>query len=247
MPAIQEALDRMDSLLLAWDGRRDYRSVFARSYRTITARMKEAVERREFEDNDWMEALDVQFAQEYFDAVEAYETGQGSLPACWRLSFDLAVRKRTTVAQDLLLGMNAHIVHDLAIALSKVGLGPAEREARRRDHDRVNEVLAGMIDAVQEDLGRRYSLILRYLDRFTGHDDELLTDRGIRAARSDAWRFAIELADAPSEAAAARVRARIDERASALAHLLGASSSALSGPVLLVRRLDGALASLLCR
>lgn len=245
MPSIGDAIDRMDSLLSRWEPERDYRAVFVRSYRAITARMKQAVENREFEDNDWMEQLDVQFAQEYFDALEAYESGEGTAPDCWNLAFDLAVDRRTTVLQDLLLGMNAHILHDLPIALVKMGLAPADRELRRRDHDKVNIVLGGMIDTVQRDLSKRYSLVLGLLDRLTGRGDEILTDNGIRLARADAWRSSLTLVEAPNGATRAALRADLDRNASATARLVGSSTSFLARLVPPFRRADRALAAFL--
>ncbi len=247
MAGIQQAVDRMDSLMADWEAQRDNRAVFVCSYRAITARLKQAVDDAEFEDNEWMEALDVQFAQEYFDAVEAWESGEGHLPECWRLAFELSERGRTTVTQDLLLGMNAHISHDLAIALAKVGIGSAERESRKRDHDRVNELLAAMIDTVQDEVARRYSAILRLLDGIIGRDDEKLTDGGIRAARADAWACAVELVDASDAAESERLRRRLEERASEAAGLLGVAPSRFVRLWQPVRRWDRRLASYLRR
>lgn len=245
MSSIGDAIDRMDSLLSLWEPERDYRAVFVRSYRAITERMGQAVENEEFEDNGWMEELDVQFADEYFDALEAYESGERNRPECWTLAFDLAVEKRTTVLQDLLLGMNAHILHDLPIALFKMGLEPAERQQRHRDHDKVNNVLGGMIDTVQRDVSNRYSVALRILDRLTGRGDELLTDKGIRLARADAWSAAQALAEAPDGTTRAALRADLDRNASATARLVEASTTILSKLVPPIRRADQVLAGLL--
>jgi hypothetical protein len=242
MTTIREVVQHLDELQAQWDAVGDYRGVFVRSYRAITLSMQMAVENEEFEDNAWMERLDVQFAREFFDALEAYEQ-DGAVPRCWRLAFDLAIARRTSVLQDLLLGMNAHIVRDLAVALDKVGIGNgAQRESRRRDHDRVNEVLNGMIDDIQRDVSRHYSLALWLFDRIGGRRDEILTDKGIRASRSDAWRGAVNLADAPTAEIRQSLLGLLDSKASAAAELLATPSSLWGRVMPRIRGTDRALA-----
>jgi hypothetical protein len=123
MSAIRQALERMDGLLQGWDAAGDYRGVFLRAYRDITARLDQAIDAGEFKDNPWMERLDLAFAEEYFAALRAYDSGPGPLARCWRLAFDANRGRQTSALQDLLLGMNAHIRHDLPIAIDKVGMG----------------------------------------------------------------------------------------------------------------------------
>ncbi len=189
----------MDALLARWEPHGDYRAVFVRSYRIITIEMQRAIGADEFEDSNWMGRLDIVFAQEYFDAVEAYESGEGQVLECWKLAFDLARERRGTVLQDLTLGMVAHIVHDLPIALFKVGIPPGHRQSRRRDHEVANDILGRSIDEVQTEVSSHYSFVLGFLDRLTGDIDEILTDTGIRAARDRAWMRAVALADAPNQ------------------------------------------------
>jgi hypothetical protein len=247
MSAIRQVVEKMDRLISGWDAAGDYRSVFVRSYRAITVRMERAVNDREFEDNPWMEALDVRFAQEYFDALDAVEAGRAGLPACWKVAFDLARDRRTLVIQDLLLGMNAHILHDLPLTLFKAGLAPQERALRQRDHERVNEVLKGMIDDVQRDISRHYSVALGFLDRGASFKDEILTDAGIRVARAKAWTTALALADAPDAAARAALLGDCDRAIAASASLLVPPRSWLSGLVPRFRKWDRALATALRR
>lgn len=201
MPAatIREVFDQMDALLARWEPHGDYRAVFVRSYRVITIEIQRAIAAGEFEDPDWMTRLDIIFAQEYFDALEAYELGAAQLPGCWELVFDLAREKRSTALQDLTLGMIAHIVHDLPIALYKTGIEPGHRQSRRRDHEVANEILGRSIGEVQAEISSHYSFMLGFLDRLAGDLDEILTDAGIRAARDRAWARAVALTDAPNQ------------------------------------------------
>ncbi len=217
---IQEVIDQMDALLARWEPRGDYLAVFVRSYRIITIEMQRAIAAGEFEDPNWMERLDIIFAQEYFDAVEAYELGEGRIPGCWNLTFDLAREKRGTVLQDLTLGMVAHIVHDLPIALFKVGIGSSHRQSRRRDHEVANDVLGRSIGEVQTEISSHYSFVLGFLDRLTGGIDEILTDTGIRATRDRAWTRAVALADAPSQSVRDELLRELEQTALETARLL---------------------------
>lgn len=241
MSAIAGVLERMEGLLAGWERRRDRRAVFVRSYRAVTARMARAIADGDFEDGAWVERLDVAFAEEYFQAVESFDHGTGRVPECWRLAFELAAHGRTTVLQDLALGMNAHILHDLPIALYKLGLPGVDRDRRRRDHDRVDEVLEGLIDVIQEEVSAHYSFVLRFLDRVTGLKDELLTDAGIRVSRAQAWTSALELLDAP-DAGRAAVLAALDRKASATGRLLVPQPAGSARLVSRLRAWDRALA-----
>lgn len=237
---IQQVLERMDRLFERWEAARDNRAVFLLSYRIVTEVMRESVGKGRFQDNEWMERLDVQFAQEFFDAVDADESGS-AFPECWRVAFELARKLETTVLQDLLLGMNAHIVHDLPVALVKVGTAAEKRSLRLRDHERVNEIWIGLIDRIQNEATSRYSWLLGLLDRVAGTRDELLTRTGILSARTAAWAAAVALFDAPADA---RRQMTLDlDRTARAAALSIAPGGRLLSPILrFARPLDGALA-----
>jgi hypothetical protein len=55
------------------------------------------------------------------------------------------------VAQDVVLGINAHVNYDLALALSLVGVDP-DRETKYADHCAVNDVLGRLVDDVRDRL-----------------------------------------------------------------------------------------------
>ncbi len=240
---IQEVIDHMDRLLARWEPEGDYLAVFARSYRLITVEMQRAINSGEFEDADWMTRLDIIFAQEYFDAVEAYEQGDQGLPNCWQMAFDVAREKRGTVLQDLTLGMAAHIIHDLPIALFKAGIEAGHRQGRRRDHDVGNDVLGRSIGDVQAEVSSHYSFALGFLDRLTGGKDELLTDTGIRAARDRAWTRAVSLADAPDQSVRDDLLGELAQTAFNATRLLAPKTPSLLARLIPpLRRWDRALA-----
>src|SRR5919108_446949 len=81
---------------------------------------------------------------------------------------------------------------DGVIAPAEAAPGPALPELRR-DFDRINEILAWLIAGITRDIAE-VSPWIGLLDRIGGrHDDELIRF-SIEVARSEAWRFAVELA-----------------------------------------------------
>jgi hypothetical protein len=117
------------------------------------------------------------------------------------------------VLADLILGMNAHIVHDLPIAVYRLGLGNAARDVRQADYTLVDELLAHKIEEVQSEICRHYSFALWLLDRTGNRVDELFTDGGLRSARALGWQNALALIDAPDEAERNRLLGQLDAAA----------------------------------
>ena len=69
-----------------------------------------------FEDPAFLQALDVNFADLYFGALDAATAGS-PLPRCWAPLFQARADPHIAPIQFALAGMNAHINHDLALAL----------------------------------------------------------------------------------------------------------------------------------
>lgn len=82
--------------------------------------------------------------------------------------------------------MAAHIVHDLPLALKKVGLRDGD-QSHIDDFHLANDVLERGIDQIQNAIGKRYNSYLMWLDGLGTRVDEVLTNYGIRLARATAW------------------------------------------------------------
>lgn len=212
LASVDAVLARMTALLEEFERKRDPRAVFLRSYRIITTRVRDRVAETTFNDAIWLAALDVEFARAYFDALEGYEAGK-PIPRSWQLAFDRAQEGRTTVLADLVLGMNAHIFHDLPIAVYRLGLGSVARDLRQADYTLVDELLSHKIEEVQTEICRHYSFGLWLLDRAGRNVDELFTDGGLRTARALGWKNALALIDAPNETERNRLMGQLDETA----------------------------------
>ncbi|MEA2198576.1 MAG: hypothetical protein QOJ25_2627 [Solirubrobacteraceae bacterium] len=118
---IDDVIARMTALGKRFE--RDYGSSdgvlwFNRLYLAVTKGVKRAVEQPGFfHDPRALARLDVIFAQLYFDAVDAVDRGERPAAWGWRLLFESRARAGVLPIQFAVAGMNAHINHDLPIAL----------------------------------------------------------------------------------------------------------------------------------
>jgi hypothetical protein len=136
------------------------------------------------------------------------------------------------VLQHLLLAMNAHINLDLGIAAARTSPG-GELPALKPDFDRINDVLAAMVDGVQRELAQVWPA-LGLLDRLVGNIDEAIAQFKIGKARDEAWRLAQRLAPL-DEAGQAGIIGETDESISFLSRLIRRPGIAGSAAFMMVR------------
>ncbi len=169
---------------------------FAALYRSVTRRVRDGIAAGRFEDGPRMERLDVIFAGRYLDAVDRHWKGEEPTRS-WRLAFRAAGRRPPTILQHLLLGMNAHINLDLAVAAAEAA-GDA-LPGLKRDFDEVTILLGELIQDVQEQI-ESVSPWLGVIDVVGGRTDEEVGAFAIGKARSLAWCAAEALAPLGPEA-----------------------------------------------
>ncbi|MFD4788028.1 DUF5995 family protein [Streptomyces sp. NPDC058459] len=148
---VDAVLSRMRALDAELPGR-DGVAVFNRVYLTVTEEVDRRMDAGEFADPCAAAALDARFAERYLAAVDAVAKDRRP-PACWRPLFQLRRHPGVRPLQFALAGVNAHIGHDLALAVvdtcEALGCAPAELED---EFDRVGELLAALEERIREDL-----------------------------------------------------------------------------------------------
>ncbi|HEV7174743.1 MAG TPA: DUF5995 family protein [Solirubrobacteraceae bacterium] len=143
-----------------------------------------------FEDPAFLKALDVSFAGLYFDALDA-AAASSALPRCWAPLF--AARSDTHIApiQFALAGMNAHINHDLALALVSTCAGQGitldTGSAAHRDFVKVNTILATVEAQVKADY---LTGLVGVADEVLGRIDDVVAIWSVGEARNAAWTHA---------------------------------------------------------
>lgn len=163
---------------------------FAVLYHRVTCRIKEGIEKSEFEDNPRMERLDILFANRYLDAWKAWRSG-GKPTASWQAAFTAIEENDHIILQHLLMGINAHINLDLGIAAAETMKG-YPMQGVQKDFNSINVILAALVDEVQDNIGK-VSPLMFLVDTFCKGYDEMLVCFSIDTAREGSWWFANEL------------------------------------------------------
>jgi Family of unknown function (DUF5995) len=150
----------------------------------------------------WIVRLDVVFANLYFDAIQSVLTG-GKPPKSWQVLFDARFIGGIDRIQYALAGMNAHINHDLALALlqtdKEFNVIPTHGSPEHADFELVNVILECILPQVLHTLAQGpFSQVLQD----TGKIGRLLAMWNVRAARDLAWDFADHLGNLPGFAQA---------------------------------------------
>ena len=139
----------------------DLRGVFATAYLHITQSIGAALEQDTFQNNLWSREYLVCFANLYREAILNYELGNtGQVPKSWKIAFNLTKNDEGYIIQHLLLGINAHINHDLTLALHKVSIDP-NREEKYQDHTDINIILEKATDGLKQSVAEKYAPILK--------------------------------------------------------------------------------------
>ncbi|MBS1810271.1 MAG: hypothetical protein JST84_19065 [Acidobacteria bacterium] len=141
-----------------------------------------------WEDPAWLVRLDVVFAQLYFDAIVAWEQNPAAASRAWRPLLQARQRPRIAPIQFALAGMNAHINHDLPLAVVKTctefKIKPDEQTPQHRDFQRVNPLLQKVEGEVKSFLATG---LVGAIDQSLGRVDDVIAIWNIIKARDTAW------------------------------------------------------------
>lgn len=195
--ALLDVARQVESLGRDADLNDDPVAAFCHVYAYFLRELAYRVEGAGFEDPDWVVRLGKAFVLTFLSAMQRLK--EQDSPNGWRIVLTLLSSRRLTVLDELGLCMLVHITHDLPIALEQVGLFCADGRPRIADYHRVNLLLEGAVNDLQDRLSSRYNPLAGWLDRRLGDMDERLTRGIIQYGRSTAWYDAQRLLD-PAQA-----------------------------------------------
>ncbi len=223
-----EALVCMRKKLREFYASGDKRAIFLRAYYVMTTQVNASVhggnedfDQPIFFDPEWVDRLAGRFAQLYFQSLQK--------PACkaWKIAMERAASPHaSSVLQNMVLGINAHINFDLANGvhefIRRAGEHrDAELMARRKfDHDQMNNVLVRCNPKIQDILGREFGGGMRLFSGVLGKFDELLTSTGLRYYRDRVWCNVLGLLSAKGPEELAKVRLRLEWEAQQVAEFI---------------------------
>jgi hypothetical protein len=209
----------------------DHRAVFATTYLTLSRVARRTVRRdpRFFRQPRFFFREAALFANVYFRTVRAQNRGR-AVPGAWRIAFRAARSPDVNGGQDMLLGISAHVQHDMPFVLAALSLRSPRGASRKPDHDRMNQVLERAYEPVVRAVERRYDPILGAFNEPWNPVDDVAGLELVKGWREGVWRNAERLANASSEAERRRVAAEIEAHAAAWAEALAAPLQRDYGP-----------------
>lgn len=210
----------------------DASGFFPAMYAQVTAAVEQRCVEGRFDDPDRMVRFVDRFAGYYVDALTAHRTG-GPVPACWRASWDVAGDGRLLVVQHLLLGMNAHINHDLPQAVVAVADAGGDLGSVRADFEAINDVLADSYD----DTVKRLDRVARWTSEAASLGGGRLFRFSLTTARRQAWAAAERLYPLDDDGRASYI-AELDRLVAVLALLVTRPHPPVSWLLPLARRLE---------
>ena len=167
--------------------RKDGVAYFNRLYLQVTEAVGKASANTTFAAPRFLDRLDVVFAGLYFDAEDTIVTG-ATCPVAWRPLIEERSHAYAPI-QFALAGMNAHINHDLALAVvqtcEELGLAPDDDTPQHADYEHVNAILATVEKQVA--VWFKTGVIADIEDVVPEQVDNALAMWSVVAARELAW------------------------------------------------------------
>ncbi len=166
-------------------------AAFNKLYLTITRRVDVAVQTTA-SNPKFLELLDVEFAKRYFTALDLWNRDQEETPDVWEVLFKRAGDLKMSELVAAVLGVNAHINHDLSLALISTWeqLGPPPDDTIYPDYLLVNEIFYEEIQPLRRGFSDNWQL---ELDRLVGPLDDWSQRLLVKVTRAEAWETARRL------------------------------------------------------
>jgi hypothetical protein len=179
----------------------DHRAVFATTYLTLTRVFRGMIrsDPHLYEHPHYLYTEDALFADVYFRTLHRWRHGEAVDPA-WRIAFDTAASGNANAAQDMLLGINAHVQNDMPFVVAALGLRTPSGESRKPDHDAVNAVLNRAYQPVVDAITRRYDPFVGTTNSDATPLDDIAGLELVRGWREVVWREAERLVNAKTAA-----------------------------------------------
>ncbi|GIE64333.1 DUF5995 family protein [Actinoplanes palleronii] len=161
-------------------------AAFNTLYLTITEKVADSLTTPECTDPEWLETLDVEFARLYFRALGDWGVSGRNPADAWEVLFRRAHDDSMTVMDAAVLGVNAHINHDLALAVIATWerLGFPGDGPQHPDYLLVNRIFYQQIPILRRRFATAWQL---EIDRCVGDLDDWSQSILVRATRALAW------------------------------------------------------------
>ncbi len=223
---LEDTIEELRAVALGADDASGY---FAALYARVTDRVQTAIAGGRFGDGERM----AHFARTFVDWYLGARNGTRPRPACWKAANDVAADKHLVIVQHLLLGINAHVNHDLPQVVVELADAGSSLADLRPDFDAINDLLAQTQPDILRDLGHVSAWTQLATSSGGGRAFNFSLDR----ARAQAWQTAVRL-DPLDHDGRARDVAELDRLVTVLAYLITRPTAPVSWLLPLARRLE---------
>ena len=183
IPEVLVIMRSLDAILPDGDGLKWFNWLYLQVTDAVAARVAAG----DFQNPTWLTALDVQFVNLYFEALRSWCSG-GDTPKCWQALFERRSDAAVARIQFALAGINAHINHDLPLAIDATcqitGTAPQRDSPQFADYTSVNATLDSLISLAKQRLKVR---LLGDALPPASHLEDLVGAWNVSAAREAAW------------------------------------------------------------
>ena len=198
--SIADAIARMEAIGAAVPAA-DGLGCFNRMYLEVTQQVDSQLKAGFFADPAFLTQLDIIFANLYFEAVEAADHPL-AVPLAWRPLVERRAEPGIEPIQFALAGMNAHINHDLPLAVTGTCAALATSPAagtHLADYQKVDRLLDAAEQSVRQSFESAPELAV---DRHLQAVCDLVGSWSINSARDVAWNNSLLLWDVRENPAA---------------------------------------------
>jgi hypothetical protein len=192
----------------------DHRAVFDTTYLELTKQIRRFVDTDPgaLKDLNYLYTEDALFADFYFNTLRAWDNGEPVAPA-WRIAFQQAATGQITGAQEMLLGINAHVQNDMPFVIAALGVREPDGTSRKPDHDAENEILNRGYEPVVTAIRQRFDPSIGLTNPDLVTVDDIGGLEAVRVWRELVWRNAERLLDAKTEAQRQTIATQIQTNA----------------------------------
>jgi hypothetical protein len=160
---------------------------FNELYLAVTVAVAREAGTEGYEDPAFISRLDVVFADLYFAAIDDAAAGK-PIPKAWAPLFEKRHEAGIAPLQFAIAGMNAHINHDLSLALvtttKELGIDLNHGTPQHKDYLAIN----GLLERVQDEIKERFTTgVIRDIDNAGGRVDDVFAAWSVTRARDNAW------------------------------------------------------------
>jgi len=198
--SVDEAIARMTAIAAACPAG-DGLACFNRMYLAVTQQVQAELGEGFYADPAFMTCLDVTFANLYFAAAQAAATPD-AVPLAWRPLVAARGAAGIEPVQFALAGMNAHINHDLPVAVvstcAQLGTAPSAG-SHHADFQKVDTLLDAAEEAIRESFETQAE---QDVDHHLRAVDNLVACWAINSARDLAWQNSLVLWELRGDTAA---------------------------------------------